>query len=128
MVPLRSGHASAEFRSKPVTGLLLLIALASGGCSTAQHTRQHAAITANEPQRVAVETMRKPDLEDDGMEAQVPPPPSIRLAPDDPSEPFSPNYGQPATSPAAAPAKPATEPRPGPSRPGRSRFASAEAD
>jgi hypothetical protein len=32
-------------------------------------------------------------VEDDGREGQLPPPRSIRHEPDDPTEPFSPNYG-----------------------------------
>ena len=33
-------------------------------------------------------------IEDDGMETQAPPPLSRKIEPDDPSEPFSPNYGR----------------------------------
>jgi len=32
-------------------------------------------------------------MEDDGLPRQTPPPPRVRGEPDDPSEPFSPNYG-----------------------------------
>ena len=41
---------------------------------------------------------RYADLEADGLPAQVAPPASIRTAPDDPSEPFSPNYGRRASA------------------------------
>lgn len=105
--------------------MLLLVALASGGCANSQHARQQAAIASGEAQRSA-EASRKHDIEDDGIEAQVPPSPAIRLAPDDPSEPFSPNYGQPANTPATTPTKPAS-PQPIPTgRPPRSKFAAVD--
>jgi len=34
-------------------------------------------------------------MEDDGLPAQIPPLRRAKMAPDDPSEPFSPNYGPP---------------------------------
>jgi len=34
------------------------------------------------------------EVEDDGLPAQTPPPVRVRMMPDDPSEPFSPNYGR----------------------------------
>jgi len=34
-------------------------------------------------------------MEDDGLPAQIPPLRPVKLAPDDPREPFSPNYGPP---------------------------------
>jgi hypothetical protein len=40
------------------------------------------------------------DIEDDGLPAQSPPPMHLRHRPDDPSEPFSRNYG--GTNPASA--------------------------
>ena len=130
MVALRSGRRPAVSLKPGLTGILLLLALASGGCSSSGRMHQQAWSAAHEqPQRVAAEASRKPDLEDDGVEAQVPPSPAIRLAPDDPSEPFSPNYGHPASAPAAAPSKPASQPQTPPSgRPPRSKFAAMDAD
>lgn len=125
MYASRSGRSPAATLKPGLSSMLLLLALASGGCSNTQHTRQQAATAAVETHRVATETSRKIDVEDDGLEAQIPPSPAIRLAPDDPSEPFSPSYG-----PAAAPqGKPASQPKPvPPSRPSRSKFAAAYAD
>lgn len=46
-----------------------------------------------------------PVTEDDGLPAQVPPRLAARRLPDDPSQPWSPNYGGPERKPAAAPSK-----------------------
>jgi hypothetical protein len=52
----------------------------------------------------AVKSKAKIEIEDDGLPVQSPPPARIRDEPDDPSEPFSPNYGGPrAPAPATTP-------------------------
>ena len=55
------------------------------------------------------------ELEDDGLPPQVPPPVNRKREPDDPREPYSPNYGNPAPAPQraafAAPIPPAAKPR-----------------
>jgi len=100
---------------------ILLLAAAAGGCSSTSGpqavswstTPNSQPYTANEPPR------RRYDVEGDGMEAQVAPPRSIREAPDDPSEPFSPNYGQRPSDRArvAPPTSPhPVEPRPTPAK------------
>jgi hypothetical protein len=48
----------------------------------------------SEPQPVPRPVAVKEDLEDDGMAAQTAPPKSHRLQPDDPTQPWSPNYGR----------------------------------
>jgi len=52
----------------------------------------------HQPARVAgfrhLSDPRRVEIEDDGMEAQPPPPMVRKREPDDPSEPFSPNYGR----------------------------------
>jgi len=58
------------------------------------------------------------EMEDDGRPAQLPPRVGIAKAPDDPSEPWSPNYG----GPAMRPARPAVAPAPA----GHQRVASAD--
>ena len=66
-------------------GLLLAVlgpialGLALGGCAT----------SSAEPSQ----SFDRTALEDDGLPAQVAPPARLRRTPDDPSEPFSPNYG-----------------------------------
>lgn len=82
----------------PSRVILLAAAFALAGCS--QHTAQQTAaydprVTAP-PDHVSPDTGRKPDLEDDGREAQLPPVKKPRPEPDDPREPWSPNYGRAA--------------------------------
>jgi hypothetical protein len=114
--------------------VVVLVALASAGCSGQTRTAQPNWMAGPQPQpqaHVATEASRRPDLEDDGMEAQVPPHPSIRMAPDAPNEPFSPNYGtRNGPPPDSAPAKPASQPQPAtpPRNPTRPRFAGTVAD
>ena len=132
MFQSRAGRGPVESpkrRALPLwlCAVLVLPALFAGGCSSNPHaSRMHAAVGAEAEPRVAAEASRRYDMEDDGMEAQVPPPPTIRFAPDDPSEPFSPNYGpRPAGAPASSPAQPATKPAqpPGGRPQTRSKFA-----
>ena len=61
---------------------------ALGGCASTQtaSNMQNAAIQTRVAQAVT-------EVEDDGLPAQTPPSPSIRTLADDPSEPFSRNYG-----------------------------------
>jgi hypothetical protein len=69
-------------------GLLLAVlgpialGLALGGCAT----------SSTEPSPLSLPFDRTA-IEDDGLPAQVAPPAGLRQTPDDPSEPFSPNYG-----------------------------------
>ena len=99
MSSLRSG-ALPRLRLAALTGpSVVALALVAGGCSS-QNSNQHAEVWpwSAEPQRVAAAVPVEPrrvELEDDGQEAQVAPPRSIRQAPDDPREPWSRNYGPP---------------------------------
>lgn len=76
--------------------ILLAAAVSLTGC--AQHANQQTAAydarVATQPYYVSSETGRKPDLEADGREAQLPPVKRQRAEPDDPREPWSPNYGE----------------------------------
>ena len=64
------------------------LAVALAGCANSTGTRVYGHQT--------VAQQSKPvDLEEDGLPAQVAPRAGIRNLPDDPSEPFSPNYGSP---------------------------------
>lgn len=87
MCSLRPGRCPGSLRiavSGVLTGLSIFLL---GGCSSTRAPDAAYRVTA----------MQKPpvDLEDDGMAAQTPPPARIRSAPDDPSEPWSRNYGVP---------------------------------
>lgn len=42
---------------------------------------------------------KKPEIEDDGLPAQIPPVRRNRTEPDNPREPFSPNYGKVSFAP-----------------------------
>lgn len=84
---------------------LLAVVLSVAGCASDEEYRrqayaqQSAAYQAGAhpsgnmrgPQRPA-----EPELEDDGLPAQVAPPIRRATTPDDPREPYSPNYGGPA--------------------------------
>lgn len=97
---LRSGHGLApapmSCRRAPPRVILFASALALAGCS--QHTSQQTAAydprVSAPPYHVSPDTGRKPDLEDDGREAQLPPLKKPRPEFDDPREPWSPNYGK----------------------------------
>ena len=70
--------------------------LALAGCATNSQT-------ANIQIAPRIAQQSTADAEDDGLPAQAPPPARIRAAPDDPSEPYSRNYG--GTNPSATPAQ-----------------------
>ena len=82
MSVLRSGLRSVLF----YCALSALIGV--GGCAS---TQAPSYVAQNSAPRVVAQAA--PTTEDDGLPAQAPPPAYIRQLPDDPSEPFSPNYG-----------------------------------
>lgn len=84
-----------EFVSRASARALLIVAaaLACGCAKNSAYTSAADPRVADPPYRVAGATNAKPDLEGDGQEAQVPPLKKPRAEPDDPSEPYSPNYG-----------------------------------
>lgn len=82
------------------------------GCASDREQRREAYAHEAYAMRAAALPKRasEPELEDDGLPSQAPPPANRRLEPDDPREPFSPNYGKPAYGKTAAvtvPAEPA---------------------
>jgi hypothetical protein len=93
--------------------LVAAAAVCGAGCATDKNAyyASNAAAVAYARQAAAVE------IEDDGLPSQAPPAASIRQLPDDPSEPYSRNYGGP--NPAAIEHRPAGEAasRPVPARP-----------
>jgi len=83
-----------------VTGALgwiaaLLLSHALGACSTTGSTTQAPVwYGANAPDQMAGLGAGPPvEVEDDGIEAQRPPPLRAQRVPDDPTEPYSRNYG-----------------------------------
>ena len=77
-----------------VTLLFSLAALALGGCSTAAPMANSGLISAFASQPLPHAVQQPVDLEADGMEAQRPPRMRMFSRPDDPTQPFSPNYGE----------------------------------
>ncbi len=126
----RSG--SARPGTRPAGAVLcILAALGAGGCQTTHRSTQDWVMRAvGAPMAPVVAAVQpKPEMEADGIEVQAPPRLRQRREPDDPTEPFSPNYGSvpprvpvgspeqvyapgaaPAVAPAAPPALPADLP------------------
>lgn len=99
VLSVRTGRHSAGVRSGAscarVALLLSLVSLGLGGCSTAASSPTGGLFgglmaSISDPER-------KPpppgEMEDDGMEGQRPPPLRMYGREDDPTQPFSPNYG-----------------------------------
>ena len=91
---------SCASRTAPRPGLFLQIANLIGvGLLVSACASSHAAydgysnVGGPRPAEVAVSAPRSIELEDDGLAVQAPPRVRKHAEPDDPSEPFSPNYG-----------------------------------
>lgn len=91
-------------RAAIVPLLVAAAALLEAGCAT-----DNNAYNAGAPANVAYvrQASAATEMEEDGLPSQVPPSANIRQLPDDPSEPYSRNYGGP--NPAAIDHKPAAE-------------------
>ncbi len=102
---------SAVRRAFPLIPAIAALALA--GCQTTQSGGYAGGYDYGAQHRVV--------MEDDGLPAQTPPLRRQTSEPDDPSEPFSPNYG-PTADPRSAPVRQPVPQRP-PSK-SRTQFAS----
>lgn len=102
---IRWAGTRAPARSLPPLSLMLALALAGCGGRSGYTPTADARVTAP-PQQIsaAVLAPTEPELEADGRPAQTPPLMRAKPLPDDPSEPFSPNYGQGRSNTAKAPA------------------------
>jgi hypothetical protein len=92
---MRTGHCTAGKGASYARAALLLslAAIALGGCSSAAPLPSSGLISvfaSSDPPRSRVPI----DMEDDGREAQRPPPARMFERQDDPTQPFSPNYGE----------------------------------
>lgn len=88
MCALPAGKSPAQKNRAAIARAAAAAVLAAlGGCASNQ-----TANTQYSGSGVRV-TQAVTDVEDDGLPAQTPPPPRIRQAADDPSEPFSRYYG-----------------------------------
>jgi hypothetical protein len=103
--PASSGGVGALVRPAA-----LLISLALGACSAAGPATQ--SVSWSPTQDTAGVPGPRVEIEGDGMEGQRPPRRHANETPDDPKEPFSPNYGSVPTYGAApaAPGAPARSP------------------
>ncbi len=108
--PLPQGRRRPGLRRlAPHSGLLTrLAALAVSGllvsaCAASKGASDYQSYAGAPPARIAIATPPKPDLEADGLPAQLPPRRRANPQPIDPSEPFSPNYGPPPVNAPMAP-------------------------
>lgn len=102
MSVLRRRGVPLRHVSRVVVGLCVLPTVLLGSCASdkASHVQGPAE------QQFAAQ-IRKVEIEDDGQPVQSPPVRTMRAEEDDPTQPWSPNYGgptpvQPKTSPPAA--------------------------
>lgn len=87
-------RASSTGFVKPV--LVISLAAMLAACSSAKHPagpQVFSWLTPEPPQPVAI-VQAEVELEDDGLPSQAAPAAGIRQMPDDPSAPWSPNYGR----------------------------------
>ena len=83
---LRRGNVPAELRRPFIWLGALGLAVTLAGCATSSAGETAASRAQAQGERT--------EIEDDGLPVQVAPSSAVRQAPDDPSEPFSPGYGQ----------------------------------
>ncbi len=94
--PWALARAAAQPAMVPVMAALTAALLASGCSSKPSGTSTSYVWPGSTPYHVAAAPpvpAPRPEVEDDGREAQMPPPRRIRQEPDDPREPYSRNYG-----------------------------------
>lgn len=99
--PDRGPAARCAVRPSSLVAMAQIIAtgLLVSACASSQaayHTSAYdtpARVGAHPSQQVAISAPQKVELEGDGLAVQAPPRKRRHSEPDDPSEPFSPNYG-----------------------------------
>jgi len=104
--PLPQGRYRPGLRRlAPLTRLAALAAsgLLVSACAASKGASDYQSHAGAPPARIAIATPPKPDIEADGLPAQLPPRHRANPAPIDPSEPFSPNYGPPPVNAPTAP-------------------------
>jgi hypothetical protein len=98
--PASSGGVGALVRPAA-----LLISLALGACSAAGPATQ--SVSWSPTQEAAGPPLPRVEIEGDGMEGQRPPRRHASDIPDNPNEPFSPNYGSAPSTPGVPERSPA---------------------
>ncbi len=100
MLPLRLCAKQTSILANLARCAALGIAFSAAGCASDRERQDEAygnGQQAYKMQRpVAPQRAAEPDVEDDGLPSQVPPPVKRAHELDDPREPYSPNYGAPA--------------------------------
>ena len=94
---------------KPVLAISLAALLAACSSSKQPAGPQVFAWLAPEPPRPVPVLQAEVELEDDGLPPQAAPPAGIRRLPDDPSAPWSPNYGRSAAGLGGGMSRPAAD-------------------
>jgi hypothetical protein len=99
--------------TKPAVVFCAFFALSLGGCSS-WNSNHYSAEDAAVAQPQAVAQGPASEVEADGMPVQTPPVRRANQMPDDPSEPYSRNYGgpNPSVRPLAKPETPKPAPQP----------------
>jgi hypothetical protein len=97
MSEMRRGFAPRSCARRGLLISCLLPALIGGGCAQNQSYNQPNWYAGGPvPQQAAAAVPIPVEMEDDGRPAQVPPRVDGRPTADDPTQPWSPNYGGPA--------------------------------
>lgn len=99
MFCLRKGASPKRSVPPGLVAMVMLCAFPLASCSTSRAPASPAVYSwsRSEPPSYAAAPVRR-EIEDDGIEAQLPPTRRIRSITDDPTQPWSRNYGR---SPAA---------------------------
>lgn len=92
----RGVRAEASVAKLPALSMLAL-AISLAGCASDEEYRREAMM--RHQAAITSQQMREVELEEDGLPSQLPPPINRRREADDPSEPFSPNYGRTVNAP-----------------------------
>jgi hypothetical protein len=101
MQALRSGRVPLRLEAPVCWCLFVVLGIALAGCARSGPHTQDSWNVGGPPPVVADADRPRVQMEADGLPAQTPPLRREPSEPDDPSEPFSPNYG-PRPAPALA--------------------------
>ncbi|MCH9807053.1 MAG: hypothetical protein K0U74_04915 [Alphaproteobacteria bacterium] len=93
-LPVFAGAKPARSLYSVLPFAAVLLGSGLAGCAKNSSHQPHARIYQPAPQVAGYRQQHRVEVEDDGIEAQIPPPLHRRKVVDDPTEPFSPNYGR----------------------------------
>lgn len=81
-------------KTVPFGAVVVLAALTVAGCASRASNHVRVPVYQQSPKQVAGYVQQRREIEGDGIEAQAAPPIGRHQDVDDPTEPFSPNYGR----------------------------------